>query len=114
MIRRPPRSTLSSSSAASDVYKRQVPYHVCTSVLWVLDGKDCTPGCDLLHQHPLLSREFTCTYSLKVPERTNMRESSEELVHTIVLGLPRARPNTTMQLVPLCYPILTPVPAVVL
>src|SRR5665648_1300721 len=27
MIRRPPRSTLSSSSAASDVYKRQ-PYHL--------------------------------------------------------------------------------------
>src|SRR5664279_1401020 len=27
MIRRPPRSTLSSSSAASDVYKRQVPIH---------------------------------------------------------------------------------------
>src|SRR5664280_3825643 len=26
MIRRPPRSTLSSSSAASDVYKRQVGY----------------------------------------------------------------------------------------
>ena len=26
MIRRPPRSTLSSSSAASDVYKRQAPY----------------------------------------------------------------------------------------
>eukprot|EP00658_Telonema_sp_P-2_P046058 TRINITY_DN34143_c0_g1_i1.p1 TRINITY_DN34143_c0_g1~~TRINITY_DN34143_c0_g1_i1.p1 ORF type:complete len:113 (+),score=45.94 TRINITY_DN34143_c0_g1_i1:86-424(+) len=26
MIRRPPRSTLSSSSAASDVYKRQVDY----------------------------------------------------------------------------------------
>ena len=25
MIRRPPRSTLSSSSAASDVYKRQIP-----------------------------------------------------------------------------------------
>src|SRR5664280_3437088 len=29
MIRRPPRSTLSSSSAASDVYKRQVPVMVC-------------------------------------------------------------------------------------
>src|SRR5665648_288977 len=28
MIRRPPRSTLSSSSAASDVYKRQVPLRV--------------------------------------------------------------------------------------
>src|SRR5665648_87914 len=27
MIRRPPRSTLSSSSAASDVYKRQGDYH---------------------------------------------------------------------------------------
>src|SRR5674536_398062 len=27
MIRRPPRSTLSSSSAASDVYKRQVVQH---------------------------------------------------------------------------------------
>src|SRR5664280_3824410 len=27
MIRRPPRSTLSSSSAASDVYKRQVSYN---------------------------------------------------------------------------------------
>eukprot|EP00828_Plagiopyla_frontata_P002463 TRINITY_DN10385_c0_g1_i1.p2 TRINITY_DN10385_c0_g1~~TRINITY_DN10385_c0_g1_i1.p2 ORF type:complete len:104 (-),score=17.69 TRINITY_DN10385_c0_g1_i1:36-347(-) len=26
MIRRPPRSTLSSSSAASDVYKRQIKY----------------------------------------------------------------------------------------
>ena len=28
MIRRPPRSTLDRSSAASDVYKRQVPEHV--------------------------------------------------------------------------------------
>src|SRR5665648_478597 len=31
MIRRPPRSTLSSSSAASDVYKRQVLYSINTS-----------------------------------------------------------------------------------
>eukprot|EP00658_Telonema_sp_P-2_P063340 TRINITY_DN5207_c0_g1_i2.p2 TRINITY_DN5207_c0_g1~~TRINITY_DN5207_c0_g1_i2.p2 ORF type:complete len:135 (+),score=46.80 TRINITY_DN5207_c0_g1_i2:83-487(+) len=30
MIRRPPRSTLSSSSAASDVYKRQVDIHTAT------------------------------------------------------------------------------------
>src|SRR5664280_3851438 len=28
MIRRPPRSTLSSSSAASDVYKRQPPHRI--------------------------------------------------------------------------------------
>src|SRR5665648_1232077 len=33
MIRRPPRSTLSSSSAASDVYKRQVPVQ---AGLWLL------------------------------------------------------------------------------
>ena len=31
MIRRPPRSTLSSSSAASDVYKRQVPNEAATT-----------------------------------------------------------------------------------
>eukprot|EP00657_Telonema_sp_P-1_P011090 TRINITY_DN58_c0_g3_i8.p1 TRINITY_DN58_c0_g3~~TRINITY_DN58_c0_g3_i8.p1 ORF type:complete len:179 (+),score=32.74 TRINITY_DN58_c0_g3_i8:115-651(+) len=29
MIRRPPRSTQSRSSAASDVYKRQLPVHLC-------------------------------------------------------------------------------------
>eukprot|EP00658_Telonema_sp_P-2_P060969 TRINITY_DN49741_c0_g1_i1.p1 TRINITY_DN49741_c0_g1~~TRINITY_DN49741_c0_g1_i1.p1 ORF type:complete len:309 (+),score=100.25 TRINITY_DN49741_c0_g1_i1:116-1042(+) len=32
MTRRPPRSTLSSSSAASDVYKRQVPYLLATDI----------------------------------------------------------------------------------
>ena len=32
MIRRPPRSTLSSSSAASDVYKRQILYNEYQSV----------------------------------------------------------------------------------
>ena len=32
MIRRPPRSTLDRSSAASDVYKRQVPSFVIVSV----------------------------------------------------------------------------------
>src|SRR5664279_6636846 len=31
MIRRPPRSTLSSSSAASDVYKRQIQHCVSTA-----------------------------------------------------------------------------------
>eukprot|EP00658_Telonema_sp_P-2_P005427 TRINITY_DN12024_c0_g1_i3.p1 TRINITY_DN12024_c0_g1~~TRINITY_DN12024_c0_g1_i3.p1 ORF type:complete len:141 (+),score=49.06 TRINITY_DN12024_c0_g1_i3:93-515(+) len=32
MIRRPPRSTLSSSSAASDVYKRQVLHHAAMCI----------------------------------------------------------------------------------
>ena len=34
MIRRPPRSTLSSSSAASDVYKRQIFYHNALPVIF--------------------------------------------------------------------------------
>src|SRR5664279_2772547 len=34
MIRRPPRSTLSSSSAASDVYKRQIEYGKQIKVPW--------------------------------------------------------------------------------
>ena len=44
------------------------------------------------------------TYSLKVPDRTNRRESCQELGYAFVLGLPRAYPNTTKQLVPRCYP----------
>src|SRR5674536_101637 len=38
MIRRPPRSTLSSSSAASDVYKRQ---HLCAMTCWI---RSCSPS----------------------------------------------------------------------
>ena len=48
MIRRPPRSTLSSSSAASDVYKRQHPYSVYSELDWEVPverpsvkGADC-------------------------------------------------------------------------
>eukprot|EP00658_Telonema_sp_P-2_P016736 TRINITY_DN16486_c0_g1_i2.p1 TRINITY_DN16486_c0_g1~~TRINITY_DN16486_c0_g1_i2.p1 ORF type:complete len:164 (-),score=45.79 TRINITY_DN16486_c0_g1_i2:12-503(-) len=39
MIRRPPRSTLSSSSAASDVYKRQYLHHLSRP------AGDCKPVC---------------------------------------------------------------------
>src|SRR5450756_3185709 len=44
MIRRPPRSTQSRSSAASDVYKRQI-YHIETEDLWqqALIGAGCSP-----------------------------------------------------------------------
>eukprot|EP00658_Telonema_sp_P-2_P034790 TRINITY_DN25393_c0_g1_i2.p1 TRINITY_DN25393_c0_g1~~TRINITY_DN25393_c0_g1_i2.p1 ORF type:complete len:105 (+),score=35.27 TRINITY_DN25393_c0_g1_i2:135-449(+) len=38
MIRRPPRSTLSSSSAASDVYKRQLSYHNIAYLLQLTRG----------------------------------------------------------------------------
>eukprot|EP00658_Telonema_sp_P-2_P001278 TRINITY_DN10482_c0_g1_i2.p1 TRINITY_DN10482_c0_g1~~TRINITY_DN10482_c0_g1_i2.p1 ORF type:complete len:184 (-),score=52.86 TRINITY_DN10482_c0_g1_i2:60-611(-) len=44
MIRRPPRSTLSSSSAASDVYKRQSQPVVFTQVL---DAKKGGKGCSV-------------------------------------------------------------------
>src|SRR5665648_93926 len=53
MIRRPPRSTLSSSSAASDVYKRQEAYgplaqpqaaHRVVSSQWVIPGRGHTGG----------------------------------------------------------------------
>eukprot|EP00658_Telonema_sp_P-2_P020332 TRINITY_DN18044_c0_g1_i3.p1 TRINITY_DN18044_c0_g1~~TRINITY_DN18044_c0_g1_i3.p1 ORF type:complete len:102 (+),score=16.16 TRINITY_DN18044_c0_g1_i3:150-455(+) len=40
MIRRPPRSTLSSSSAASDVYKRQIFISVCMTFIAVDDDDD--------------------------------------------------------------------------
>src|SRR5665648_1304118 len=42
MIRRPPRSTLSSSSAASDVYKRQFTYRVSNRV--ITSCRSCRDG----------------------------------------------------------------------
>ena len=44
MIRRPPRSTLSSSSAASDVYKRQKQYGVSKRSLEDLTAMTSVPG----------------------------------------------------------------------
>ena len=84
-----------------------MPYHVSIGVLCVLDGRDCTPGCDPLHRHALLSMEFTCAYRLKVPYRTKHRESSKELGSTFVFCVPMAYPNTTKQQVPHCYPLST-------
>src|SRR5665648_902189 len=42
MIRRPPRSTLSSSSAASDVYKRQASSCACTSIMICPSSPACS------------------------------------------------------------------------
>src|SRR5678816_4340206 len=39
MIRRPPRSTLDRSSAASDVYKRQVLFHSPSGVLFTFPSR---------------------------------------------------------------------------
>ena len=65
-----------------------------------------------LHQHRLLSRELICIYRVKVLEPMNGRESCVELVHAIVLGIPRVHPNTTKQIVAHFYPLRAPVKAV--
>src|SRR5664280_3405777 len=49
MIRRPPRSTLSSSSAASDVYKRQGGRFVKSGQRHVLPAANRDPGHQVLH-----------------------------------------------------------------
>eukprot|EP00828_Plagiopyla_frontata_P028544 TRINITY_DN3690_c0_g1_i10.p2 TRINITY_DN3690_c0_g1~~TRINITY_DN3690_c0_g1_i10.p2 ORF type:complete len:109 (+),score=31.73 TRINITY_DN3690_c0_g1_i10:98-424(+) len=57
MIRRPPRSTLSSSSAASDVYKRQVKLQPALS----LSGHEGNINC--VDSHPLDPKQFvSCSY----------------------------------------------------
>src|SRR5674536_110971 len=61
MIRRPPRSTLSSSSAASDVYKRQV---ITTSRVVIRTGILARRGRDIP-----LSRVNDVTFSSTVFER---------------------------------------------
>ena len=62
-------------------------------------------------RHPFLSPSLS-TYRVKVPKSTNGRESCVELVHAIVLGLPRVHPNTTKQIVAYFYPLCAPVKAV--
>src|SRR5680860_1789546 len=49
MIRRPPRSTQSRSSAASDVYKRQEPPH------WLRNTLSCSSTSEHSHPQPLES-----------------------------------------------------------
>eukprot|EP00658_Telonema_sp_P-2_P031132 TRINITY_DN23366_c0_g1_i6.p2 TRINITY_DN23366_c0_g1~~TRINITY_DN23366_c0_g1_i6.p2 ORF type:complete len:102 (-),score=46.13 TRINITY_DN23366_c0_g1_i6:324-629(-) len=51
MIRRPPRSTLSSSSAASDVYKRQALVQLLTSAQ--ADHRKCIEGAAQAKEDPV-------------------------------------------------------------
>src|SRR5664280_3858009 len=60
MIRRPPRSTLSSSSAASDVYKRQIGFRQAADL-----------GIDNLEHGLVVDTEF---YSKKQPDTCPMRD----------------------------------------
>ena len=52
------------------------------------------------------------TYRWKLPLRKNKRESLQELGYNFAFGVPSGYPNPTKQKESLCYPILTPVPAV--
>ena len=58
MIRRPPRSTLDRSSAASDVYKRQIWVSKDSQYRIIVDGTTTDSGCggvnvDLLLEEPV-------------------------------------------------------------
>ena len=64
------------------------------------------------HRHRLLSPGFTCTHRVKVAEPTDGRESCVEVVHAIILGLPRVHDNTTKQRVAHCYPLRDPMNAI--
>src|SRR5664280_3809066 len=66
MIRRPPRSTLSSSSAASDVYKRQV------SCKALLDLKSLLQGTLLPESDVVLEAEHRCLLLQEVLMRRSL------------------------------------------
>src|SRR5664279_6281416 len=73
MIRRPPRSTLSSSSAASDVYKRQHLARLGTSIITISGGEPLThPDLDQviarIRHHGRMAGMITNGYLLN-PER---------------------------------------------
>ena len=65
-----------------------------TSVIRVVDSKIHSLLVLVLHQHRFLSPSLS-TYRVKVPKLMNGRESCVEVVHAIVLGVPRVHLNTT-------------------
>ena len=88
MIRRPPRSTLSSSSAASDVYKRQVWRKRCAGV-----GDAVRSRLDIVS--PVL---WTCVWKRKCfwEEKIRRGEGAEEVLMCCDAGPARAhRSNAT-------------------
>ena len=80
-----------------------------TSVTRVVDAKYSLTPCLGSSPASVSLSEFTCTYRVKVPKPTNERESCVEVVHAIVLSLPRAHHDTTKQRVSHCYPLRAPV-----
>eukprot|EP00658_Telonema_sp_P-2_P056292 TRINITY_DN4475_c0_g1_i3.p2 TRINITY_DN4475_c0_g1~~TRINITY_DN4475_c0_g1_i3.p2 ORF type:complete len:128 (+),score=16.47 TRINITY_DN4475_c0_g1_i3:87-470(+) len=96
MIRRPPRSTLSSSSAASDVYKRQVS----TQSTGVPDSTNLNPTVptDCFHHTELALR----TIDLHLP-----RPSSSSRTVQLDLALPAWSFPWNLRTKPLTWPIIS-------
>src|SRR5664279_1109880 len=84
MIRRPPRSTLSSSSAASDVYKRQVqelrPHAVAPSLPFELEGSPAGFPADEREPQELKGLRFIETLSLALGRRMATKLNQPGLV----------------------------------
>eukprot|EP01017_Pseudomicrothorax_dubius_P025459 TRINITY_DN2753_c0_g1_i8.p2 TRINITY_DN2753_c0_g1~~TRINITY_DN2753_c0_g1_i8.p2 ORF type:complete len:102 (+),score=32.24 TRINITY_DN2753_c0_g1_i8:31-336(+) len=87
MIRRPPRSTQSRSSAASDVYKRQVhggtPEHEFVSMGVYSEGWYSVPK-DIFFSFPVKCRNgtFEVVTGLKIDEfsESKIRNTADELI----------------------------------
>ena len=80
-------------------------YHLFTSVIMVVDAKYSLTPCVGSSPASVSLSESKCTYRVKVREPTNGRESCVEVVHAIVLGLPRVHLNITKQIVSHFYPL---------
>ena len=75
MIRRPPRSTPLYSSAASDVYKRQVPKEIVKADAKLKDGAELSVA-DRTWMHPQSGVEYVYEYPFRQLDReADMREA---------------------------------------
>src|SRR5678816_4685434 len=89
MIRRPPRSTLDRSSAASDVYKRQIilqSLHTPVAHKRIYISENITQN-KLIHAHSICLRlkQLTHMYALRrtgEPERRSMKPPTRCLLYT--------------------------------
>src|SRR5664280_3762827 len=84
MIRRPPRSTLSSSSAASDVYKRQALFCESLGKLKAAESVDIAEVIEQLKATAESARNLRAFVSSELPEASwQNREELEELLERI-------------------------------
>eukprot|EP00658_Telonema_sp_P-2_P013743 TRINITY_DN15210_c0_g1_i1.p1 TRINITY_DN15210_c0_g1~~TRINITY_DN15210_c0_g1_i1.p1 ORF type:complete len:251 (+),score=62.15 TRINITY_DN15210_c0_g1_i1:88-840(+) len=90
MIRRPPRSTLSSSSAASDVYKRQVNSNAMLCYLvggYALSNGAKTAYADVFYQLVDNHGYADNMANLKITQPSDINYSDDELTYLPYLGI---------------------------